>query len=233
MQLTLREAAAYFNVSERTVRQWISKRGLPVHHANERLYCNPIELWEWALEQDIPVSRTLLDQARGAPEDEAPSLSKLLERGGYYLDVGGRTKPEVLQEVVQRLPLPNDVDREFLATVLEAREAMGSTGIGNGIAIPHVRNPILLHVEDPFVSLFLLRHPIDFDAIDGQPVHALFVLVSPTIPMHLKILAQLGFVLRDEHLRTMLQEGAAIQPILQRIAALERASSQRPSEVLD
>jgi PTS system nitrogen regulatory IIA component len=98
----------------------------------------------------------------------------------------------VLHEIVKVLPLPGDVDREFLATVLEAREAMGSTGIGGGIAIPHVRNPILLPVEDPFVSLFLLRHPIDFDAVDGQPVHALFVVVSSNIPMHLRILAQLG-----------------------------------------
>ena len=64
--------------------------------------------------------------------------------------------------------MPDEVDRDFLLTVLEAREAMGSTGIGDGIAIPHVRNPILLHVKRPFVSLFLLKQPVDFDAIDGK-----------------------------------------------------------------
>lgn len=233
MQLTLREAAAYFNVSEATVRRWISKRALPAHRANERLYCNPIELWEWALEQGIPVSRSLLDQARRSPEEGPPPLSSLLQRGGYFRDVSGQSKPEVLHEVVKLLPLPAEVDREFLATVLEAREAMGSTGIGDGIAIPHVRNPILLHVDDPFVSLFLLRHPIDFDAVDQQPVHALFVLVSSNIPTHLKILAQLGFVLRDDQLRKMLRERAAFEPILQRISALESGSASRPSRASD
>jgi PTS system nitrogen regulatory IIA component len=228
MRLTLREAASYFSVSERTVRRWLARRGLPVHRAHERMYCNPIELWEWALENGVPVSQRLLDDARRAPEEEPPPLSALLERGGCFRDVAGETKPEVLRELVKLLPLPGDVDRAFLATVLEAREAMGSTGIGDGIAIPHVRNPILLHIDEPFVSLFLLRHPIEFDAVDGQPVHALFVLVSSSVPAHLRILAQLGFVLRDEQLRWLLRESATCGAILDRIGALEnRAASRR------
>jgi PTS system nitrogen regulatory IIA component len=127
----------------------------------------------------------------------------------------------VLREAVGVLPLPDDVDRDFLATVLEAREAMGSTGIGGGIAIPHVRNPILLHVKRPFVSLCLLRHPVDFDAVDGRPVNALFVVVSPNVPAHLQILARLGFALRDPELRRMLAQAAASDSILARLSVLE------------
>ena len=67
MQLTLREAASYLNVSEATVRRWISSRGLPAHRADERMYCNAIELWEWALENGVPVARILLEQARRRP----------------------------------------------------------------------------------------------------------------------------------------------------------------------
>ena len=172
----------------------------------------------------MPVSKSLLDRARRNADEGPPPLSVLLERGGCFRDIGERSKPHVLHEIVKVLPLPDDVDRAFLATVLEAREAMGSTGIGDGIAIPHVRNPILLHVEDPFVSLFLLRHPIDFDAVDGQPVHAMFVVVSSNIPTHLRILAQLGFLLRDETLRTMLRERSAIGEILERVRFLESGS---------
>jgi PTS system nitrogen regulatory IIA component len=105
--------------------------------------------------------------------------------------------------------------------VLEAREAMGSTGIGDGIAIPHVRNPIVLHVDRPFVSLALLRHPVEFDAIDGQPVHALFIVVSPTVPVHLRILAQLGFLLRDDLLRDMLRQRVPPDSLLGRVELLE------------
>jgi PTS system nitrogen regulatory IIA component len=225
MQLSLRETAAFLNVSEGTVRRWIATRGLPAHRAHERLHCNAIELWEWALENGLPVSRSLLDRARRTPEAAPPALSALLERGGCFRDIAERSKPFVLGEIVKVLPLPADVDREFLATVLEAREAMGSTGIGDGIAIPHVRNPILLRVEEPFVSLFLLGRPIDFDAVDGQPVHTLFVVVSSNIPMHLRILAQLGFVLRDETLRKLLRAKAPFSQILARVRHVESGNS--------
>lgn len=224
MQLTVREAASYLRVDEATVRRWILRRGLPVHRVNERLHLNAIELWQWATENGIPVSRTLLEQARRQPE-QVPPLSELLSAGGIHHDVGGRDKASVLREIVARLPLPGEIDREFLATTLEAREAMGSTGIGDGIAIPHVRNPILLHVTAPFVSLCLLRDPVNFDAVDGKPVHALFTVVSPNIPAHLRILGQLGFALHDESLRGLLERRSAAAEILARVQAVEGRAS--------
>jgi PTS system nitrogen regulatory IIA component len=220
MQLTIREAASYLRVGEATVRRWIARRGLPVHRANERLYLNAIELWEWATENAIPVSRSLLEQAQRHP-DRVPPLSELLAAGGIHHDVDGGNKSGVLREIVQRLPLPDEIDREFLATTLEAREAMGSTGIGDGIAIPHVRNPILLHVTAPFVNLCLLRDAVDFDAVDGKPVHALFTVVSANVPGHLRILGQLGFVLHDDDLRGLLVRRAPAADILARVRAVE------------
>lgn len=219
MQLTLRDAAGYLGVSEATARRWIAQRDLPVHRVNERLYLNAVELWEWATEHGVPVSRRLLEHARRAP-DEVPSLAVLLRRGGVLHDVAGADKHALLAGVVQALPLPPEQDRQTLLSILEAREAMGSTGIGDGIAIPHVRNPILLHVEEPFVTLALLRDAVEFDAVDGKPVHALFLVVSPTVPVHLRILAQLGFVLRDE-LRGLLRERAPSSDIVERIETLE------------
>ena len=224
MQLTVREAASYLRVDEATVRRWIQHRGLPVHRVNERLHLNAIELWEWATENGMPVSRTLLEQAQRQPE-QVPPLSDLLSAGGIHHDVGGRDKASVLREIVRRLPLPPDIDREFLVTTLEAREAMGSTGIGDGIAIPHVRNPILLHVTAPFVTLCLLRDPVDFDAVDGKPVHALFTVVSSNVPGHLRILGQLGFVLHNEELRRLLIHRASSAEILARVRALETRAS--------
>ncbi len=223
MQLTLRQVASYLGVPEPTVRRWIGSRALPAHRVSERLYCNAIELWEWAVEQGIPVSRSLLEQAQRAP-DTVPPLATLVAEGGVHRDVGGATRADVLRNVVAVLPLPEDVDREFLVAVLEAREAMGSTGIGDGIAIPHVRNPILLHVTRSFVALCLLRQPVEFDALDGQPVSTLFLVVSPSVPAHLRILAQLGFVLRDPELRGLLRAAAPTEAILARIAGLEASS---------
>jgi PTS system nitrogen regulatory IIA component len=144
--------------------------------------------------------------------------------GGIHHGVGGRAASDVLRAVVRLLPLPGGVDRDVVVTVLEAREAMGSTGIGDGIAIPHVRNPILLHVRRPFVSLCLLKNPVDFAAVDGLPVHALFVVVSPDVPSHLRILAQLGFAVRDVELRRLVREAAPADAILARLELLERGA---------
>ena len=138
----------------------------------------------------------------------------------------GASKTDVLHALVSALPLPADADREFLVSVLEAREALGSTGIGDGIAIPHVRNPIVLHVSHPFVALALLKQPVDFDALDGQPVNALFLVVSPTIPTHLRILAQLGALLRDPMLRGLLRANAPNEALRDRITTLELAASR-------
>lgn len=224
MQITLRQAATYLGVDEGQVRRWIKDRGLPVYRVNERLHLNAIEVWEWAMEHGVSASRGLLEEARRSPE-EVPPLSALLEAGGVHRDIQGDDKSAVLEAIVQRLPLSPDVDREFLLTVLDAREAMGSTGIGDGIAIPHVRNPILLHVDQPFVSLCLLARPVEFGALDHKPVHAVFLVVSPSVPSHLKILAQLGFVLRDVELRSLLAGRAATEQILSRVREIEQRST--------
>jgi len=207
-------------VSDATVRRWIGERGLPVHEANERLYLNAVELWEWAVEHGVAVSRSLLEHARRAPDD-MPPMAELVRAGGIFYDIDAPAKHDLLRELVDRLPLPPSQDRATLLSVLEAREALGSTGIGDGIAIPHVRNPIVLHIDQPFVTLGLLRHAVDFDAIDGKPVHAIWMVVSPTVPVHLRILAQLGFLLRDETLRDMIRSRAAAEDILARIDMLE------------
>jgi len=232
VQITVREAAGYLGVAEATVRQWIRHRALPAHHANERLYLNALEVWEWALEHGVHASRSLLEQARRR-SDDVPPLAELLRAGGVHHDVPGSDRTAVLRAIVERLPLPDEADREFLFTVLESREAMGSTAVGDGIAIPHVRNPIVLHTDVPFVTLCLLRDPVDFGAMDGRPVHALFTVVSPSVPTHLRVLAQLGFVLRDPELRELLRRRAPQEALLARIEALAGRTTDAYRAVTD
>lgn len=231
MQLTVRQAAAYFGVDDQTVRRWIAERDLPVHRANERLHLNAIEIWEWAIEHGVPVSRRLLDDARRKPE-HVPPLSELLERGGVHRDIpaAAGAKGGVLAGVVAGLPLPPEVDRDFLLTVLEAREAMGSTGIGDGIAIPHVRNPIVLHVSRPMITLCFLEKPVEFGALDGKPVYVLFSLISPTVRAHLRMLSRLSFALSDAGFKQAIIDQASRDEILNQARRVEAALDQRAAD---
>jgi PTS system nitrogen regulatory IIA component len=124
-------------------------------------------------------------------------LADSLRAGGIHYRIGGADKTGVLKSVVEVMLLPEEVDRQFLLQVLLARESLGSTAIGNGIAVPHVRNPIVMHIPRPMATLCFLEHPIEFGALDGQPVHTLFTIVSPTIKAHLHLLSRLAFALRQ------------------------------------
>jgi len=119
------------------------------------------------------------------------------------------------------LSLPPRIDPDFLLQVLLAREALGTTAIGDGIAIPHVRNPILLHVSSPAITLCFLEKPIDFQALDGKPVDVLFTLISPTAKTHLHLLAKLAYALREERFKEVLRRRGSATEIMTTVKALE------------
>jgi PTS system nitrogen regulatory IIA component len=225
MQLTVREAANLLNVPEKTIHRWIKQRAIPAYRINEQFLFNRAELLEWATSQRIQISPEIFlkDEPRKAP---LPSLSDALKAGGVAYQVGGNDKPSVLRAIVDLLNLPEEVDREFLYEVLLARESLGSTGIGDGIAIPHVRNPVVLHVSKPTVTLCFLEHPVDFVAIDSQPVSTLFTLISPTVQQHLHLLSRLGFVLQNHDFKAALKRQAPLEELM---AALARAETDIPA----
>ncbi len=218
MRLRVRDAAELLNVSEKTIYRWIAQKLLPVHRVNEQYRFNRAELLEWASAQRIPVSPKMLEE----PDDaQIPSLTDALRAGGIHYRVGGTDKPSALRSVVEVLPLPEEVDREFLLQVLLARESVGSTAIGEGIAIPHVRNPITLHVAQPIVALSFLENDIDFQAIDGRPVHTLFTIISPTIRAHLNLLSKLAYGLKGSHFADAVAGRASREEIFQAATQLD------------
>ena len=218
MKLKVKDAAELLHVSEKTIYRWVSQEKLPMHQVNGQYRFNRAELLEWATVKRIPVSPRMLEE----PEDAfIPSLEEALRSGGIYYRVEGNDKVSVLRSVVNILSLPDGVDREFLFQVLLARESLGSTAVGDGIAIPHVRNPITLHVTKPLMALCFLETPIDFHAIDGKPVHTLFTIVSPTIKAHLNLLSKLSFGLRSTSFASVIVRVGTREEIFQGAGALD------------
>jgi PTS system nitrogen regulatory IIA component len=122
---------------------------------------------------------------------------------------------------VEILDLPVEIDPDFILQVLLAREAMGTTAVGDGIAIPHVRNPILVQLPVPKIALCFLAEPVDFGAVDGKPVQILFTIISPTIRMHLHLLSKLAYCLRDQRLRSILGKQCNADAIMAAVLEIE------------
>src|SRR5207302_5968387 len=159
-------------------------------------------------------SLELFDHLEADPET-VPCLAEALEVGGIHFQLPDTNKEQALRALVQVLPLPDGVDRELLLRLFLAREASASTAVGDGIAIPHVRNPIVLHVARPAITLAFLSQGIDFGALDGKPVHVLFSIISPTHRSHLQLISRLSFALHDGKLRKTLARQAPREEILQ------------------
>ena len=225
MQLNVQNVAELLNVSEKTVYRWLTDQSLPGYRISGQYRFNRAEVLEWATSRRINVAPQIFQEPETAGTP-LPLLSETLLAGGIHYRVGGTNKESALQSVVDTMRLPEEVDREFLVRVLVAREALGSTGIGDGIAIPHVRNPIVLHVSRPMISLCFLEQPIEFGAIDGQPVYALFSLISPTVRGHLHLLSRLVYALRDGGCQAVIARHGSREEILNELRRVEELLSR-------
>jgi nitrogen PTS system EIIA component len=221
MLLKTSEIAALLNIEEGTVLKWIKKEKLPATLVSGSYRINRVDLLEWATDHAIKVPPELF--AAAETDLHYPTLSEALEAGGVHCGVPGQDKFEVLRSVVNLLKLPPQMDPEFLLQVLVAREALGTTAVGGGIAIPHVRNPILLQNRPaPTITLCFLENPIDFGALDGEPVRILFMLTSPTVKVHLHLLSRLAYALHDQQFRATLTLACDPVGILEAARRFER-----------
>lgn len=218
MRLNVKDASGMLNVSENTIYQWIRHRNLPHYRIEEQFRFNREELLEWATSSGVDISPYLASESQ-----PLPTLAEALEAGGIHYQVQGQDKASVLEAVVATLPLPAEVDRSFLYQILLAREALGSTGIGNGIAIPHVRNPIVLNVPRPMISLCFLARPTEFGSLDGRPVEMLFILICSTVRSHLSMLSKLSIALRDPGFEKAISNRASREVILSVASQLENS----------
>lgn len=220
MQLNIRDLTKLLNVAEGTVYRWIKQRGLPAQQVGGQYRANRAELLDWAAANNVRVSLELFDHLE-ADAESVPCLAESLEVGGIHYQLQDTNKDQALRALVQVLPLPNELNRELLLHLFLAREASASTAIGDGIAMPHVRNPIVLHVPRPTLTLGFLARPVDFGALDGKPVHVLFSIISPTNRSHLQMISRLSFALHDSRFRETVVRQASREEILQEVRRVE------------
>jgi PTS system nitrogen regulatory IIA component len=138
----------------------------------------------------------------------------VLHKEAILPDLKSRTKTEVLDELVVPVARLAKVSREELVRVLLERERLGSTGIGGGIGIPHGK---LKHLDNLIIGFGLSRKGVDFESLDGAPTRIFFLLVTPenSTGLHLKMLARISRVLKNEPFRERLLQAADSDEIYQ------------------
>jgi PTS system nitrogen regulatory IIA component len=223
MELSARDAALILNVPESRVYRLVEEAGLPASQVDGRFRFNRGEILEWATSRGIEVSSEIFQAPQRTESTGSSRVSDAIEAGGLIDSVAGASKGDVLRSVAERITVPPGIDRDELIALLRARESIGSTTVGNGIAIPHVRHPLILPSGRPCLTLCFLEKPVDFGASDGIPVHTLFMLVSPTARGHLNTLARVASLLRDESFRQALQRRAPLAEIVATARRVEDA----------
>jgi mannitol/fructose-specific phosphotransferase system IIA component (Ntr-type) len=151
-------------------------------------------------------------------------LSELLRREQIQLKLVGTDKAGVLRELVMLVPeIRSDAPQQeiFLKALLE-REKLHTTAIGDGIALPHARNPLAGILKRPLLVFGRHSAGVPFGALDTKPVHLLFLLASPNLTDHLTMLARLSRVLRDQTLRNSLLSTSSSDDISKLVAEAEQ-----------
>ena len=131
-------------------------------------------------------------------------ISDLLNPAAIVEDLRATGKNEVLSQLTEALlRVENGLDRHEVLRVLQERERLGSTGIGDGVAIPHGK---LRQIGNLLISFGRSREGVDFDSMDGKPAHLFFLLIAPeeSVGVHLKTLARISKLLKNPAVRQRL-----------------------------
>ncbi|WP_028975237.1 PTS sugar transporter subunit IIA [Spirochaeta cellobiosiphila] len=189
--LTLSEVAQYLKVSEKTIHRMIGENAIP---------CAKIG-GQWRFLQDM-IDDWLLTQMRVVPQQtyldtlqaqrEVISIGRLLNPDSVVMDLVPGKAETALMTITKAMESAGIIDDwELFHRQLTEREKMMSTGVGNGIAVPHPRNTGRPPIVHSGVGIGYCREGIDFNAIDGNKTKLFMVIASSSDPVHVKVMSQL------------------------------------------
>jgi PTS system nitrogen regulatory IIA component len=221
MKLTLEEVAQCLHLPLSTVERWIRQGRIPIQRGENGLIFNDSALEKWAATHNLPFTRPLKD--RVLPKvSRLENLLPVMQRGGVLHNVKGDDVSTVLQAAVQNISAFSEPEKPALYERLLDRENLTSTGIGKGVAIPHPHDPLADVTDRPLITTCFLEESIDFAAIDDQPVFVMFILISPTIKIHLHLLSRLSFCVRDDAFVEFLKTAPDAEALFSKIAEIEK-----------
>jgi PTS system nitrogen regulatory IIA component len=215
MDLKIKDVAELLNVSEKTIRRWLADGKIPAYRLNSQYRFSRIEIENWVmackLSKNQPSFLSLANEEKNHPEElteEEPkvgmqqfSLYRAMHKGGVFTDIEGTTKDKIIGNTMQRVAGLLGRDPEVLTELLLDRERLMPTALNHGIAVPHSREFVFKGPFDVAVVVFP-KTPIDYGALDGEPVHTLFFLFASGDKQHLHLLAKIAHLSGNQEAQT-------------------------------
>lgn len=187
MDLKLEELASLLDVSENTVRRWLDEGSIPSYSMNDEYRFNREEIEDWILNNPAFVGEEREHLNTGLRDLSLKySLYKAIYRGGVLRDIVVENKQEALHYASSYIAEKFNLDAHVLFDMLMYRENLMSTGIGEGIALPHTKDFLINSHYDIVVPMFLAKS-IDFGSLDNKPVCVLFFLFASQDKSHLNL----------------------------------------------
>ncbi len=224
-RLSAKEVAVLLGIPLVKVQRWVHQGKIPCKYNKSKTseyYFKQNEIKEWARSHNFTIIKN--EQGSNKKESETNDFSLLtaIKRGGVFHDLEGDDIFTVLKNAIDRIEFPVTAERDLILDEIIFRESIASTGIGKGVAIPHLKDVKYLDLPYPIIPVFFLRKSIDFNSIDGKPVFVLFFIFTPSPEFHLKILSRLSYCLHNPEFASMLKDGVDMDQLLAKVEEIEQ-----------
>ena len=195
--MTLSEVANYLKIAEKTVSRMITRGEIPCTKVASQWRFMKSMIDDWLISRMNVVPQNDLAKILESPEGLIP-FTRLTNLEFILPSIKSGPKREILAQLIQPLADAEIIDdkEEFLRKLL-AREKMVTTGIGRGVAIPHLRHPKENPGGGPRMVVGICKEGTDYESMDGKLTHLFFLLVSDSEVVHLRVLAKINQILRE------------------------------------
>jgi len=194
MDLKLKDVIELLNVSEATIKRWISDGKIPYYRLHNQYRFSRSEIENWVLSCKQGGDFSPFNEEESSKEKlgtQQFGLFRAVHKGGVYDNIFGDTKEEVIRNAMEQIAQDLHLDAEVITELLLDRENLMPTALSSGIGVPHTRDFLLQESYDVIAVVFPAK-PIEYGALDGLPVHTLFFLFACDDKRHLHLLAKLA-----------------------------------------
>ena len=234
MDLKIKDVADLLNVSESTIRRWISDGKIPTYRINQHNFFSRCEIENWVITHKLKKTTEEISPFTHHKETESLmiprspttsgnkkfSLFRAIHKGEVIHSINGKTKEEIIRQTMHRAAKLLHIDADVMTDLLLDRENLMPTALNHGIAVPHTRDSLLNGHHDVVIVVFL-DTPLEYGALDGQPVHTLFFLFACEDKRHLHLLAKIAHLSNQPHLREFFQTHPSKEQLLSLIKEWE------------